>query len=343
MSTEAKRGAPESSWLVARRCLAVINRLQQGVASKQDLLDAIYWAEDGGATAAAINGRFENDKLRLWEHLQVRVQYDKKQKGYGLAEWERPLLNLSDEQIETLAFLADTFQSDSPHAIKVGQLIEQLVSWLPEERQKLFRRRSGQIPTIDLRQRDSEEIDPQVWQRVLRGWRAKQEMVFDYQASQHEDGIVRQHRIQPWELYFSQRRHWHIRGYCLFNDGPNGPWEPNDYMTYRVSRIVPGSVEILSKKLPHIRPYGRPRTVVFKVAPAIAGFGISEQRELIEPPKLTTLADGWVQVEGKAYDLFTLARNLLYYGRGCEVLGAAELLREMRQLVRGLSELYEDR
>lgn len=341
MTKQTKRGSSESSWVAARRCLALVNRLQQGAAAKEDLLATIYRAEDPDAAESALNGRFENDKLRLWENLQVRIRYDKSVKGYRLTEWERPLLNLSDTQIETMAFLADTFQPDSPRAAEVHQLLDRLVSWLPQERQRLFRRVSGQLPTADLRQRDSEEIAPDVWEKTLQGWQARQEMQFDYRSSQHDDGIPRQHHIQPWELYFSERGHWHLRGYCLFNDGPNGPWHPNDYINYRLSRIVPGSVEILPRKLPGVRPNGRPREALFELAPAVARFGVSERRELIAPPKLTELDEGWVRVAGKTYDVFGLARNLLYYGRHCRVLGGPELLREMRQLVKGLGEMYQ--
>ena len=92
MAKKAKRGLSESSWLAARRCLAIINRLQQGVATKQELLADIYRAEIPQATQLALNGRFENDKIRLWKNLQVRVRYDKDVKGYRMPEWERPLL-----------------------------------------------------------------------------------------------------------------------------------------------------------------------------------------------------------------------------------------------------------
>ena len=104
---------------------------------------------------------------------------------------------------------------------------------------------------------------------------------------------------------------------------------------------MPTTVEILSRKLPGVRPHGRPREVVFELAPTVTRFGVSERRELIAPPKLTELDEGWVRVEGKTYDVFALARNLLYYGRNCQVLGGPELLREMRELVKGLMEMYE--
>lgn len=83
----------------------------------------------------------------------MRVRYDKAVRGYRITEWERPLLNLTDMQIETLSFLADTFQPDSPHAPEAHQLIDQLVSWLPEERQRLFKRGSRQMPAAALQKK----------------------------------------------------------------------------------------------------------------------------------------------------------------------------------------------
>ena len=51
-------------------------------------------------------------------------------------------------------------------------------------------------------------------------------------------------------------------------------------------------------------------------------------------------AGGWVRVEGRTLDVFDLARNLLYYGANCRVLGGPELLAEMRTLARELGEIY---
>lgn len=340
MPTKAGRGTAESVWHVARRCLAIINRLQQGPATKEELLATIYRAEDANATQAALNRRFDNDKTRLWQKFQVRIRYDKLAKGYVLAEWERPLLNLSDTYIQTLGLLSDTFRPDSPNAPEIHQLIDQLIDWLPPDRQKRFRQFSGQQPTADLRLRDSEEIAPDVQAVVLKAWQDKRELKFDYRSSQHDDGLPREHHIQPWDLYISDRGHLHLRGYCLFNDGPNGPWHPNDYVNYRVCRIVPGSAEVLPRKLPGVRPNGRPREVIFELAPAIARFGVSERKELHGEPKIIPVDDGWVRVEGKTLDVFGLSRNLLYYGKNCRVLGGRELLAEMRKLVGDLMEVY---
>jgi predicted DNA-binding transcriptional regulator YafY len=340
MDRQSANHAAESTWHVARRCLAVLNRLQTGAVSKQELLKTIYAPDSPHATISTLSKRFDNDKIRLWENLGVRVRYDSQAKGYVIAEWERPLLNLPDQDLTTLAILVDTFQSDAPHSLEVAQLIDRLVSWLPEERQKQFRQASGQQATADLRPRDSEPITQDVWDAVHGAWQAKQELSFDYRSAQHGDGLPRQHHVQPWDLTFTERGHWRLRGYCLFNDGPNGPWHPNQYINYRLSRIVPGSAELLPRKLPPIRPNGRPFVVIFELAPQIARFGVSQRRELIDPPTLMEMDEGWVRVTGKTHDVFDLARNLLYYGRHCRVLGGPELLREMRQLARELYEIY---
>ncbi len=341
MTNKTGRGSSESPWYVARRCLAVINYLQQGAATKQELLTAVYQALDPEATPAILAERFEKDKGRLRDLLGVPIHYDKTVKSYVIGEREQPLLNLPDAHIDTLAFLTDTFQADSPHAPEVHKLIDQLIDWLPPARQKLFKQVSGQQPIADLRLRDSEEIAPGVWETVLEAWQAKQELTFDYRSSQHEDGLPRQHHIQPWDLYFSDRGHWHVRGYCLFNDGPNGPWHPNDYFNYRLSRIERGSVEILSRRLPGVRPNGRLREAIFELAPAVARFGVSMRKELHGEPRLLPLDDGWVRVVGQTHDVFNLSRNLLYYGKNCRVLGGQELLVEMRMLVRDLAEIYQ--
>lgn len=334
------KASRESTWLVARRCLALIRRLQQGPATKEELLKSIYAAEDASEDPAAMTKRFEHDKRRLRQRLDVQVRYDKAVGGYVLAGWERPLLNLPDAEIETLAFLADTFQPDSPHAADVQRLIAALVSWLSPERQQVYRRASGQLPDVELRLRDSAEITPDVWEAVLEAYNAKQQLSFEYLSSRHADGVPREHVVEPWHFYFSDRGHWRLRAYCLFNDGPHGPWHPNDYINYRVSRIVPGTAQVLPKKLQSTPRAARPRRVIYELAPQIARFGVSHRPELIGEPEVMTMDEGWVRVEGETHDVFQLARNLLYYGANCRVLGGRELLREMRGLVKGLAEIY---
>ena len=98
---------------------------------------------------------------------------------------------------------------------------------------------------------------------------------------------------------------------------------------------------MLPRQLPPIRPHGRPRRVVFELSPTIARFGVSARKELLGEPAVTTAADGWTRIEGQTRDVFELARNLLYYGDHCRVLGGAELLEEVKGVVKGLAALYD--
>jgi len=107
MAQKQRKGKRESPWLVARRCLALLLRAQQGPASKEALLAAVYAAEGaeayGDAGGQVLAKRFENDKQRLWERLLARLRYDKAAGGYVLAAWERLLLNLCGSRLGSLS------------------------------------------------------------------------------------------------------------------------------------------------------------------------------------------------------------------------------------------------
>jgi len=334
----------ESRWLVLRRCLAIVHRLQRGPTRKNELLSAVYAAEGplayGNATGRALDKRFEADKRRLREELHAPIYYDKAAGGYVLGVCDRPLLDLPNEDLSALRFLADTFQADTPHGEEVQRLIDRLASWLPDDRRSFLRRAAGKRPAPDLRQRDSEPIGENVWDKVLTAWQHGQELAFNYRTGHGEALQIRHHHVQPWDVEFTDRGHYRLLGYCLSCDGPDGPLEPRDYRHYRLSRIVSGSVRVLPRKLPPVRPRGHPRRVVFELSPTIARFGVSARKELLGEPSTSPAAGGWTRVEGQTLDVFELARNLLYYGDHCHVLGGPELVEEVRGLVSGLAALY---
>jgi hypothetical protein len=88
-------------------------------------------------------------------------------------------------------------------------------------------------------------------------------------------------------------------------------------------------------------PRSAPRyEVVYELAPEIARLGVSHQPGLVGGQQTSSLTNGWTLVTGQTENIFLLARNLLYYGAKCRVLGGPELLREMRQVAAGLAEFY---
>jgi hypothetical protein len=339
-----KKASRESPWLVARRCLAILRRAQQGPAGKQELLAAVYAAEGeeayGHARGGALQSKFAKDIARIRDHLDVGLRYNRRIDGYVIEDLERPLLDLPDAQLETLAFLSETFREGTPHAPEVRQLIDTLLPWLSEERRRIVERAQGLLD-VDLRQRDSDEIAPDVWTAVQTANSERRQLAFDYLSSTYEDGVPRHHVVEPWERYFDTGRgHYYLRAYCLWRDGPDGPSEPHAYRHYRLGRIQAGSATVLPAKLPPAPRAARRYPAIYQLAPEIARLGVSRQPALLGEPQVGEGADGWVEVRGQTDDLFLLSRNLLYYGPNCRVLGGKELLAEMRKLVRGLAEIY---
>ncbi|MCI0396689.1 MAG: WYL domain-containing protein [Chloroflexi bacterium] len=334
----------ESPWLVARRCLAILRRVQQGPAKKGELLASVYAAEGedayGYATGKALNKKFEADCRRIRENLYVNLRYTPQAGGYTIDALDRPLLDLPDTQLQTLAFLAETFRPETPHALEVQQLIDTLLPWLAPERRRVVERARGLLD-VDLRRRDHDDIAPDVWATVQEAYSARQQLQFDYLSSQHDDPLPRQHIVEPWEYYFdTERGHYYLRGYCLFNDGPNGPWHPNTYIYYRLGRILPGTARVLPTRLPPMPRAARRYRVVYELAPAIARLGLSRRPELVGDVTNQEMDGGWVRVEGQTEDLFRLSRNLLYYGANCRVLGGPELAQQIRTLVADLVGIY---
>ena len=165
------RGRRESHWLVIRRCLAIVRRVQRGPAQRADLLQAVLDAEGaeayGGAEGKALQRRLENDLARIREHLSVDLYYDRQIGGYTIREAWLPLLDLPHEGLATIAWLQETFGPDSPQHDEVHALLGQLRLYLsPERRGEIERCRTAL--GVDLAQRDQGEILPEVREALTR-------------------------------------------------------------------------------------------------------------------------------------------------------------------------------
>jgi predicted DNA-binding transcriptional regulator YafY len=346
MAEKKVRQAPEAHWFVLARCLVLLRRIQRGPVKKRQLMNHVQLVlgEEayGDLGSRAATARFENDKVRLRERLGIDLVYSREDGGYVIRSTERPLLDIANEHLETLAFLADTFQPGSPHAPQVQALIDTLIRWLGPDRRRTFERLRGIAPDMELRLRDSDEIAPDVWTAVLEAYNAGQQLRFYYISSHYEDGLPRQNVVEPWQLSFDTARgHYYLRAYCLWRRGPDGVTEPRAYRHYRVGRIQAGSAVVMPTKLPPF-PRSAPRyEVVYELAPEIARLGVSHQPGLVGEQHTKPIANGWTLVTGQTENIFLLARNLLYYGAKCRVLGGSELLREMRQVAVGLAEFYK--
>ena len=166
------RGRRESQWGVMCRCLAIIHRAQRGPASREELIQAVLLQEGPTAYGEGVEDearqtRFENDLGRIRDKLGVDLYFDRRADGYVIKDTWRPLLDLPDEDLATIAWLEQTFDHDSPQHDEVHALLGRLRFYLaPERRGKIERCRAALV--MDLGQRDEDKILPAVWDGLTR-------------------------------------------------------------------------------------------------------------------------------------------------------------------------------
>lgn len=336
------RGSRDSPWLVLRRCLAIIRRVQRGPAQWRELVEAVREQEPeayGTATGSALRKRLENDLHRIRDCLGIDLYYSRREKGYVIRDLWVPLLDLPDEDLVTLAWLAETFGPESPHHERVHALINRLRLFLGMERQaQVVRYRS--LIEMELRPRDTDSISPSVREQLERALAERRWVAFDYRSPQYADGCFRRHEVAPERCYYDVARgHYYLRGWCKKVTGPEGTTPVDRYITYRLGRMT--NVQILPDVLPPHLPRPRRYEVVYELAPEVARLGVSYHPEIIGQ-QVEYREDGSALVRGETEELFFVVQVLLRYGSRCRVLGGPELLAEMRRTVKEMGKMYEE-
>ena len=126
----------------------------------------------------------------------------------------------------------------SPQHDEVHSLLDKLRLYLGMERLAVIER-SRTALTVDLHQRDEDEIAPSVWDGLTKALAQHRQVEFLYLSPQYEDGQPRRHMVDPHERYFDTARgHYYLRAYCRRADTPTGLEEPRCYIDYRVGRIL---------------------------------------------------------------------------------------------------------
>jgi predicted DNA-binding transcriptional regulator YafY len=336
------QGKREGQWAVVRRCLTIIRRVQRGPATWKELADAVL-AEDseayGGTKGKTLHRRLENDLRRIREELLVDLYYDRQASGYIIRDVWLPLLDLPDKDLATIAWLEETFDLESPQHDEVHSLLSRLRLSLGSERLAEIER-SRTALTVNLRQRDEDEISPAVWDGLTKALSRRRRVEFLYLSPQYEDGQPRRHVVDPYDRTFDTARgHYYLRAYCRRVEGSDGHEEPHCYITYRVGRIL--DLKVLPQKLSPVSPAAPRHEVVYELASQVARLGVSRQPE-IEIHETERRDDGSALVRGETDSLFWAVQSLLHYGPNCRVLGGPEMVREMRAVVEGMARIYEE-
>ena len=326
------RGTRTSTWLKVQRCLVILRRLQQGPASRDELIRSVAAVVGESAYGSAPEKALGRDIQQLRETFDLAIQPRKGR--YHLVEvGALSLLSLSDEMLRAVAFLYGTFQPGAPGADDVRDLLDMLVSYLPEERRVVLRRMRA-VPQLDLQPVDEGRIDEGTWQAVERAVVKGRQLAFDYRSPRRQ--APTHHVVAPYELDFEDG-HFYLEADCLRWEGPDGETRQGARISYRVDRIVPGSAHLLPDKLPPGRPRPRTYTLRYELSPAIARGGVSRR---FPETEVTMRDDGWAEVTAQITSPFMAAKTLLRYGENCRVLGPPEVVRLVEEAVRGMAEMY---
>ncbi len=334
------RGARESHWLVMRRCLTIIRRLQRGPATRDELIQAVLDDDPdayGGVTKKALLKRLERDIWHIRYSLYIDLRFSRSEGQYFLGEIEVPLLDLPDEALGTIEWLEKSFSDgDLPHHRAVHSLLDRLRKFLGPARSRDIGRQNG-FPDLDLRSRDNDDIPERVWEGLRKAIDEGLEIEFKY-ASAYSDA-PRRHRVYPYKIYF-HRGHYYLHGYCLHVIRPDGRRvDRRRYIPYRLGRIL--ELNVLPNKLPPEPPKARKYKVIYKLAPQIARGGVS-RLPYIEVLDVERHKDGSVTVHGETDNIFWAVRELLHYGPNCKVLGGPEILGQIREIVREMARQYDE-
>jgi predicted DNA-binding transcriptional regulator YafY len=337
MALESPSNAP------LQRSLSILRRLQRGPAERDALADHVRIDVDPSAYAdfarKADQQLLANDIKRL---RSFGVEIDHYDGQYHLASYGAfSPVALTETDLNTLAFLIETFGPGTPNAEDVQQLVRTMADWLPESQRDSISGRRQRL-RVDLRRKDNDRIDPAVEAAVNRAWSGRRLLRFAYRSLSQSDGVLRVHTVQPWHVYFdSVRGHFYLDGYCVEVIGPHGPWKRQQWQQYRLGRILAEGIEVLPDRLPP-EPPKRPRhPLEYWLAPEVARLG-EVTRHFDNTQTHETDADGWVRVTATASDLFGAVRQLLHYGPYCKVTGGSEARREMEKLVQAMARLYGD-
>ncbi len=334
------RGNRESQWLVIRRCLAIVRRLQRGPATWQQLVAAVRADEPeayGLTEGRPLYKRFRRDVERLRDSLGVDIRADRRTNEYTLIEADPPLLDLPDADVATLAWLEQTFSPASPHYREVRALLGRLQSYLSAERRaQLDQQRTALV--LDLGQRDEDRLDPEVEAGLREALVRRRRVEFDYTSPSHEDGHPRRHVADIYEpAYFDpERGHYYVYGYCHYAVTPTGRDRVENYIVYRLGRMQ--NLKLLPDKLPPSPPLPKQYPVRYWLAARVARGGVTQRRwiiiERVEP------VDDGVIVHGTTPHPFFAVQELMHYRENCRVLGGSELVTRMRDSVARMADLY---
>lgn len=325
-----------------KRSLCILRRLALGPADRETLADYVS-VDFGGAAYGDLRNKseiktLENDltRLRDWG-----VQYEYAEGEYRLLSYGTfDPVALSEQELNTLAFLAETFAPESVNSTAVQALIRRVADWLSEaQRDSLPGRR--QRWRIDLGRRDQDVIDPEVEEKIDQALAGRRLLRFAYLSPSYTDGAPRVYTVQPWQRSIdAAARHRYLEVFILEVQTADGTvTRRREWANLRLGRILSSAITVLPEKFAPTPPRRRRYALDYLLSPDIARLG-EISRHFDDMQVHETGPDGWVRVTATTTDLFAAVQQLLRYGHNCKVSGGPEARGRMEAIVAAMARNY---
>lgn len=311
---------------VAQRALTMLATLQEGDASREELIAHVRGELGEKAYGTSPHDSFENDK-RFLAALDFKLSYDRRANRYHLRRESHPLLRLmlTPEELDALSVIQHAF-AKTTYADAVAQLVSRVRACLPPYLQAhppsdpLL---MGLIQVMDVA--ESEKAKMLV---VNEAMRRRQWLEFDYRSPRTERTI--RHPVQPYNSVEYRDGH-------LYFEGRNLKWDMT--LDYRVDRIVNGTIRLLPNKFAESQRKPILLPLRYRLSAKVARYGATRHFAGHAEERLD---DGWLLVTAQIAkdDLFWASKKLLKYGENCVVEEPPELVKEMQRVVKEMAANY---
>jgi predicted DNA-binding transcriptional regulator YafY len=244
----------------------------------------------------------------------------------------------SRKHSHTGALVLPTTQSlHNPFAEDILSFMQKLAATLSHDQLQRFEQRTMK-PSVHLNLTTAADYLPYrktidiIEQAILQ----RQQISFEYTAVRSKKGPVDHNHVDPYYIV-------HLNGQFYLIGYSN---EINQFIEYRIDRIIGESIEIL----PHMIDTIRQRPMIwfsYWIDGDIAKLGLSERwlTQTTEREEVYVDSEGYekrrVLVRAKAHNEWRVIQQLLKYGDQVELIEPATLREHMRQVVTRMMSFYE--
>lgn len=331
------RGIKRSSQKTFKRRLVLVRLLLQGPRYKLDLIGQVQsLLEDEGYPADASDA-LKHDLDALKRDFDCNIRYHRPTGRYELASLgQLTLFNLSDEALEALGFLEANFPAGDalPEHANIRTFLYEVRRMLPPERQT--RLQPDRVIQLDRASLGENRISATVM-RKLRGALWRQEIEFQYVSNQPGNPWIR-HRAAPYSIRVGTAGHLYLEAATLEVENPDPTISLPKLTQYRIDRIVPETLKILSRIIPPQKLGVRRYAIKYWLHPNVA-----RRRDMathFPDSQVLYNDDESAIVTATATDLWQARQTLLRYGSACVVLEPAELVALFRKTIMEMAGNY---